>query len=234
MLNAVMAGKRRGTGLENQEQALGLAEGSEDVLTSSVFERLGYLPDAILSGVLSQLIGEPFGPLLTMEFWPSWPLKGRSRVEPDVLLGDTRRQVVIEAKRHDHLRQQNARQLADELLAGWQSGILQGNCVLLALGGLDDPGKLGTQRLLDEVLGLIPKSANLGFKLVCCTWQALYQSLENHINPDSPPGCQRLLDDIAGCYAWHGLRTHPMRWLGNLPALNISNHPNAFAAWRMK
>lgn len=234
MLNAIISSKKRGSGLENQNQALALAEGAEDVLTASVFERLAYLPDTLLSAVMTQFVGQPFGPLQQIEFWPSWPLENRTRVEPDVLLCDAQLQIVIEAKRHDHLRQQDPQQLANELLAGWQGNLLQDNCILLALGGLDNPSDHASRRLLGEVLQFLPEDSARRFKLVCRTWQQLYQSLESHIRPDSPPGCQRLLDDIAKCYAWHGLRTHPMRWLSDLPALTIATYPNAFAAWSMK
>ncbi|AIG01933.1 Uncharacterised protein [Pseudomonas fluorescens] len=232
MLNAIISSKKRGSGLENRSQAL--AEGSEDVLTASVFERLAYLPDPLLSAVMTQLIGQPFGPLQQIEFWPSWPLANRTRVEPDVLLCDAQLQIVIEAKRHDHRRQQDPEQLANELLAGWQGDLLQDNCILLALGGLDDASDDANRRLLGKILDHLPEHSEPRFKLVCRTWQQLYQSLEHHIRPDSPPGCQRLLDDIAKCYAWHGLRTHPMRWLSDLPALTIATPPNAFAAWSKK
>ncbi|OHC14726.1 MAG: hypothetical protein A2180_03325 [Pseudomonadales bacterium GWC2_63_15] len=59
MLNAVFSGKKRGTGLQNQQTTLELAEGAEDVLTASVFERLAYLPDELLTAVLSELLGAP-------------------------------------------------------------------------------------------------------------------------------------------------------------------------------
>ena len=58
MLNAVLAGKKRGTGLHSQQMALESAEGAEDVLTASVFERLSYLSEDLLSLVLGDLLGE--------------------------------------------------------------------------------------------------------------------------------------------------------------------------------
>lgn len=234
MLNAVLAGKKRGTGLQGQQMAFELAEGAEDVLTASVFERLSYLPDDLLSVVLSDLLGEPLGPLQRIDYWPSWYLPDGSRVEPDVLLQGSGYTVLVEAKRLDNMRQQLATQLATELLAGWHQEVLSDPCILLTLGGLNDYSEAGRQRLLAELLPYLPDGSAARFKLICASWQQLYQALEVHLPPDSPPGCLRLLDDIAKCYAWHGLRTHPMRWLANLQPLTLRTRPGAFASWSMK
>ena len=234
MLNAVFSGKKRGTGLQSQQVSLELAEGAEDVLTAGVFERLAYLPDELLTAVLSELLGEPFGPLQAIEYWPSWCLQDGTRVEPDVLLQDAQRYVLIEAKRHDHVRQQSARQLANELLAGWHGEYLGDSCILLTLGGLEDTSEAGRQQLLGEVLSRLPAGSATRFTLACRSWQQLYQALESQIDPDSPAGLQRLFDDIAKCYAWHGLRTHPMRWLVHLQSLGLDAHPGAFDAWSRK
>ena len=234
MLNAIFSRKKRGTGLQNQQTTLELAEGAEDVLTASVFERLAYLPDELLTKVLSELLGEPFGPLQAIKYWPSWYLQDGTRVEPDVLLQDAQRCVLIEAKRHDHVRQQSARQLANELLAGWHGEYLGDTCILLALGGLEDASEDGRQRLLGEVLDRLPAGSATRFSLVCRSWQQLYQALESQVDPESPAGLQRLLDDIAKCYAWHDLRTHPMRWLADLQPPKLDVHTGAFTAWSRK
>lgn len=131
MLNAVIAGKKRGTGLEGQRLKLGQAEGAEDVITATVFERLSYLPGELFSATLAELIGEPFGPLEEISFWPSWYLGDGRRVEPDVLLRDGQHSLLVEAKRHDHANQQNVGQLAAELLAGWRENQLAEDCTLL-------------------------------------------------------------------------------------------------------
>lgn len=233
MLNAVLAGKKRGTGLHSQQMALESAEGAEDVLTASVFERLSYLSEDLLSLVLGDLLGEPFGPLQRIDYWPSWYLADGTRVEPDVLLQGSEYALLVEAKRYDNVRQQQATQLAKELLAGWQQKVLTAPCVLLTLGGLNDYSEAGRQRLLAELLALLPAGSAARFKLICVSWQQLYQALEAHLPPDSPPGCLRLLDDIARCYAWHGLRTHPMRWLGDLQPVALNTRPGAFATWSL-
>lgn len=234
MLNAVLAGKKRGTGLQGLQEALEQAEGAEDVLTASVFERLAYLPENLLSAVLSELLGEPFGPLQSIDFWPSWYLQDGTRVEPDVLMQAAQCSLLVEAKRYDRARQQDPQQLAKELLSGWRQDVLSEHCILLTLGGLNDYGEAGRQWLLAELLPLLPAGSAARFKLVCRSWQQLYQALETHLPPDSPPGCLRLLDDIARCYAWHGLRTRPMSWLGDLQPFALNTDPGAFAAWSMK
>jgi len=234
MLNAVLAGKKRGTGLQGLQEALEQAEGAEDVLTASVFERLAYLPENLLSVVLSDLLGEPFGPLQSIDYWPSWYLQDGTRVEPDVLLQDAQCSLLVEAKRHDHARQQDPQQLANELLSGWREGFLSAPCILLTLGGLKYYGEAVQQQLLDELLPLLPAGSAARFRLICRSWQQLYRALEKHLPPGSPAGCLRLLDDIARCYAWHGLRTRPMRWLGDLQPFALNTHPGAFAAWSMK
>ncbi|OHC14725.1 MAG: hypothetical protein A2180_03320 [Pseudomonadales bacterium GWC2_63_15] len=169
-----------------------------------------------------------------IEYWPSWYLQDGTRVEPDVLLQDAQRRVLIEAKRYDHVRQQSARQLANELLAGWHGEYLGDSCILLTLGGLENVNEAGRQRLLSEVLELLPAGSAMRFTLVCRSWQQLYQALENQVDPSSPAGLQRLLDDIAKCYAWHCLRTHPMRWLADLQQPELDVHAGAFTAWSRK
>lgn len=234
MLNAVLAGKKRGTGLHSSHMALEEAEGAEDVLTASVFERLSYLPEDLLARVLSDVLGEPFGPLQRIEYWPSWYLADGTRVEPDVLLEGSEYTVLVETKRYDTVRQQLATQLANELLAGWQQNVLSDPCILLTLGGLNDYSEAGRQRLLAELQPYLTNGKAGRFKLVCASWQQLYQALEAHLPPDSPPGCLRLLDDIAKCYAWHGLRTHPMRWLTDLQPVALNTCPGEFATWSLK
>lgn len=139
MLNAVLAGKKRGTGLQNLQARLEQAEGAEDVLTASVFERLAYLPDNLFAEVFTKLLGQSFGPLQSIDYWPSWFLEennDRQRVEPDVLLQDAQCSLLVEAKRHDAVRQQDVLQLARELKAGWNQGELSAHCILLTIGGL--------------------------------------------------------------------------------------------------
>lgn len=237
MLNAVLAGKKRGTGLEGQRLRLGQANGAEDVLTATLFERLSYLPDELFCDIFTELLGEPFGPLESIEFWPTWHLaESERRVEPDALLSDGRVALLVEAKRHDHSRQQYAGQLAAELEAGWQAGQLADECILMTLGGMADLSEGAQQALYREICAALPAQQEHSFRLVCRSWQQLYGIIEKHLayGEQSSRGLQRLLDDIARSYSWHGLRTHRMRWLHDLKGAGLlSVSPGTFDHWRM-
>lgn len=233
MLNAVLAGKRIGTGLENSQIQLEEARGAEDVLTATVFERLSYLSDTQFSAIMSALLQEPFGPLDRLEFWPSWYLQDGTRVEPDVVLGDGQNTLLVEAKRHDNQRQQSAEQLARELLAGWGDGSLPDNCLLLALGGLDDLRESARSRLQQEIKCAIPAPQLRPFRLICRSWQQLFEAVQT-VTVGASAGEERLVNDLARCFAWHGLRTHPMRWLGQLSPAGIKTSPGVFRAWSRK
>ncbi|MBD9673953.1 F-box domain-containing protein [Pseudomonas sp. PDM21] len=234
MLNAVLAGKKRGTGLEGQRRLLDQAEGAEDVLTASVFERLSYLSDSQFSAVMSALLQEPFGPLRDIEYWPSWYLQDGARVEPDVVLRDNRRTLLVEAKRHDNLRQQSARQLANELTAGWREGCLPDDCLLLTLGGMDDLGEMARAHLQSGIEQAIAKECRRPFKLICRSWQQLFQAVRICAEANASAGESRLVEDLGRCFAWHGLRTHPMRWLDGLLPAGINTSSGAFSAWSLE
>lgn len=234
MLNAILAGKKRGSGLQGQALTAEGAEGAEDVLTATVFERLAYLPDEQFCTVMSELLGESFGPLQEIEYWPSWHLPDGTRVEPDLLLYDGHRTVVVEAKRFDNVRQQKATQLSAELLAGWHEDQLEEGCILLALGGLEYPPRNAQQHLEGALRQALAGNVDKPYKLVCQSWTGLHQLLQTQIQPDGSTSCQRLLDDISACYAWHGLRTREQRWLKDLRCAAITTQPEAFAAWNIK
>lgn len=234
MLNAIISGKKRGTGLEGTRLIIGQAEGAEDVITASVFERLAYLPDELFSATLTSLLGAAFGAIAEIDYWPSWSLPNGRRVEPDVVISDGHQSLLVEAKRYDYSRQQYAGQLAAELQAGWAEGKLAENCTLLTLGGLTDLSKNTREVLYQSIIKALPSSHENRFRLVCCTWQGLFCTLEDEIKKQSEPGLKRLLLDIAECYSWHGLRTHRMTWLNELQPINITTQPNTFDQWNVK
>jgi len=82
---------------------------------------------------------DAFGYLYDLEFWPSWEIEDY-RVEPDAVLFDATEQVIIvEAKRYDKSRQQDAHQLANEILASSNMEIK--NPILLIIGGMSNYDK---------------------------------------------------------------------------------------------
>ena len=194
MLNAVISGKKRGTGLEGARVILGQAAGAEDVITASVFERLAYLPDNLFSATLTTLLGVAFGAIEDIDFWPSWYLTDGRRVEPDVVISDGQQSLLVEAKRHDYSRQQYAGQLAAELQAGWAEGKLAENCILLALGGLTDLNHNTHEELYLNIITALPPGNDYQFKLACCSWQRLFCILEDDLKKQFDPGLQWMLE----------------------------------------
>lgn len=234
MLNAVISGKKRGTGLEGARLILGQAQGAEDVITASVFERLSYLPDNLFSAVLTSLLGMNFGAIEKIEFWPSWYLPNGIRVEPDVVISDSQSSLVIEAKRHDYSNQQYAEQLASELQSGWAEGKLSESCILLTLGGLLDINDSTNQELYQRIIAYLPSGSENRFKLICCSWQQLFSIWECELAKQSEPGLLRMLSDVSDCYSWHGLRTHRVLWLSALKSSNLIADPSVFDLWSFK
>ena len=225
MLAAVLHGKRRGTGFAGKQLTLGAQDGAEDVLTATVFERLAYLPDSLLTGFLDALLGldESVGAIDDLQFWPSWSLSGKG-VEPDVVLYGSERTILVEAKRYDDGLQQYAHQLVRELLAGMQDGEIQ-RPVLLTVGGLQDYSQ-ATSRLLGEQIDAELGKSSIEYELVCRSWHEVYLALHAVVieaDADWKPGLQRLLGDIAATYAWHNLRTQAHRWLAQLVPLGIDS-----------
>lgn len=225
MLAAVLNGKRRGTGFAGKQLALGALDGAEDVLTATVFERLAYLPDSLVAAFLDELLeqDEPVGTIDDLQFWPSWSLSGQ-RVEPDVVLYGSERTLLVEAKRYDDGLQQYAQQLARELVAGTQDGEMQ-RPVLLTIGGLQDYGE-ATAQLLSEQINAELGELSVEYELICRSWHQVYLALHVAVtgaDADCQPGLQRLLNDIAATYEWHGLRTQAHRWLAQLAPVGIGS-----------
>lgn len=224
MLAAILNGKRRGSGVEGKQLGLGEATGAEDILTATIFERLIYLPESVRDSFFVQLLGpdNSIGTLENIEFWPSWWLEER-RVEPDVVLYGSERTLLIEAKRHDDLKQQYAGQLANELKAGWEGGHLSKASILLTVGGLQSYTSKDISELETQIDRELSQTGG-DYELVCRGWYQLYQALEIAITKatqDSLPGLERLLEDIAAAYEWHGLRIQPRRWLDQLVSVSI-------------
>lgn len=121
MLKAAQSGKYRGTVLAGEfgDGRQGLFE---DLLTSSVFERISYLPDETIAELFDRITksaraetGE-LGDFQDMLFWPQYELNGR-RVEPDVVVEFGELVVGIEAKRPVPGVTQTEAQLLEQLEA---------------------------------------------------------------------------------------------------------------------
>lgn len=225
MLSAVLHGKKTGTGFAGLSLKLGEMQGAEDVLTSTIFERIAYLPDEIFCLFINSLLGntENISSLVDINFWYALEDHKGKRVEPDVLLTDSNgRVIIVEAKRYDYAQQQYPYQLANEIIALHCSKESIENPIILAIGGMasyDEHSCLRLRSHIDEVLQ--EKGFNLPYQLYICSWQTLYFHLKTAIHSHLSAGLVRLLQDIKAVYHWHGIRYEPRRWLNQLNVTHI-------------
>ncbi|WP_412479585.1 hypothetical protein [Azonexus sp. IMCC34839] len=226
MLTAILNGKRRGTGLAGKQLSVSGLDGAEDVLTATVFERLSYLPEPILNEFLEELLqtkDDQIGAVQEIKFWPSdYSLNG-GKIEPDVVIYGSERTVLVEAKRTDCKIQQNPAQLARELQAVIEKDEVQFP-ILLTIGGLKDYSLEETAKLKEDVESVLDDE-KFEFDLVCKSWQEIFLTLESAIlkaGSESMPGLQRMLNDVAATYEWHGIRSQGHRWLSELSPVGIN------------
>lgn len=221
MLSAILHSKKYGSGLAGVciEEAIG----AEDLLTATVFERIAYLPENVFAQFINNLLGDvSFGSLKECYFWTRF-----DNVEPDVILRDHKGQtLIIEAKRYDIYQQQNVEQLTNEILAiaNDENYLSESPIFLLALGGMDNYEAKNEQKwqqdIQDRLIDL--GQENIDFQFFCCSWQDLYQALQKAI-PQENKALQRILNDIAMAYDWHGIRYKPYQWLKGLKPVGIKS-----------
>lgn len=158
MLNAIFESKSGRLSREADQNIRwrDLFKGSEDLVTSTIFERLSYLSSGTAWQLLTLAAGGRLqhyrlAELNSIVFWPLWSTEDRARgVEPDVFiefdLGDPTKKVhvIVEAK-HDGA--QTASQLTAEVRA-WSEAVDAGDLeqpdqlVVLAIGGLPVENKI--------------------------------------------------------------------------------------------
>ncbi|WP_428483470.1 hypothetical protein [Rhodopila sp.] len=241
MLNGILRGKKRGTGMESV-RLLEEFNGSEDTLTATVLERLFYLPDETVSAILfSQEIWAsvamiPPTPVENVLFWPWQTEAGEQAVEPDVIVEFTDRVLVVEAKRNDFVRQQKPDQLAREYARA--SMQFPGKQVwLLAVGGLQD-GRLTTlialrSKLLAELEQTAPSLLDQDVRFAAVHWHKLF-SVICDVTADKYV-YRRLINDIRVGLILHGINVEPLSWMKELTlprwravAGGITSPPAAF------
>lgn len=133
---------------------------TEDVLTSSVFGPLHYLPSALFLKLIKSAcrIPETFptddeiGEVLEVQFWKGMNAEGTTNhrtVEPDVVIKATRLDIIIEVKKRDDDKEyaQSISQWDNEIRAYFNNHKDSDSVVLLALGGNRYCGE--TERLID-------------------------------------------------------------------------------------
>jgi hypothetical protein len=226
MLQAILSGKRRGSGLERSSIGVSSAVGSEDILTSIVFERIAYLDSDGFKAFFAQLLpfATPVGELVSMEFWPRLEL-GERIVEPDVVLTCESALVLVEAKRWDTADMQSPAQIASELLAlQAEAAATSGLPVVTVLvGGRQDTSERSThafKRRIEATLHQLGESA-LEFSLVAVRWSDILTALERI--PNQPMATRRIVEDVERGMAFHAVAGRLSTRLFNLNPRGIES-----------
>lgn len=199
MLNAILRGKTNG--LFRDLSAHEDFPGYEDSLTSTIVERIIYLPTLIIEALLK--IPGPLGDLIDYAFWPTWQLNNRN-VIPDCLLDFQSARVIIESKRWDDSGQQKITQWEDQIQACPKNGK---SLYLLAIGG---QGSAISEDKKDD----IQTRLNFNFKLIELPWRKLGENAWNALKTlhPSPPECRILRDILAGLEL-HGIDCREKKWI---------------------
>jgi len=247
MLNAIHHRKTRGS-VYGQEPKEELYQSYEDLLTASIWERIGYLPDSVIWHIVQKALAAScsaempliVGALEAFRFWPRWQFK-EGWVEPDVFLQFETCDVIVEAKRFDDADQQNPEQLAQELTAYFTTYPKRApTCVvLLAVGGLPDYEKNIVTCLREQVLSRISATSRQRVQFGAISWSSLYRALEPIVagSADTAAGT-RLLRDMKRALVLHDVAPRDRVWLADLSqeiqlqGLNISLESfDGFAPW---
>ncbi len=233
MLNAILHGKGRRLppGVMEGESLKKLITGSEDALTSTVFERLAYLEGPVLWQILDATFQPKFLPprsiveLIDVEFWPRW---GQAKetlgqaVEPDVVLrlsaGDPAQTwvLIVECKLGGGIQSHD--QWVREWIASPDS---KKDCEtwLLALGGLLPAGPKATVSRLSENAD---RDYKVSLKVAAAEWQDLLRAL-NEVKVQSRAG-RRVVADIRQALGLYGFwKTRPMSELADIAASHCFN-----------
>lgn len=241
MLHAKLHGKLR-------YDAEGNAKLLEDSLTSTVFERLAYLPDDRLIAILFDLSLWPLHPppifpasIESVTFWPLWawpqtttPAVTRRSTEPDLVIEFNDRILMIEAKRHDETPTQYGDQLADEWWTARHKFIDGRPISVLAVSGLRHP-KRELEGLKRDALNRLaslshgefdhrPETFDLGY----ASWRDLYLLTRKALSHDRPEQ-NRLLEDIGSGLIRHGVRLTDPCWLDDMLKIHWSTLKNPLA-----
>lgn len=219
MLNAILHGKKRGSGTQGESLETTFS-GAEDTLTSTVFERLFYLSDELISEILmsEEWWGSnvPVGAIEDIFFWPRWESAlTDGQKEPDVVVLWKERILVIEAKRNDFVRLQCPQQLAHEC-ASARKRYPDRAVFILAVGGLEDKRPQTINNLYESTLKhLTDNRSTTEFKFFATTWYDLAKKIEDVLNNEfhRPLCLKRMLSDIFEGMRLHGISVAPPSWL---------------------
>lgn len=198
-----------------------LFKASEDSLTSSVFERMFYLPVELFWQILSEAcygnhLPLNTGRILSKEFWPHWDAedtKNENFVEPDVFIRFEHFDLIIEAKRFD-VNQQYKAQWQNQIKAYKNEyGEENKSLFYIALGGLKSKE--------------CEKVENI--HVIKCQWKQLlfvtnniYEQLSSAQKiTNTIDATLNILNDLIIAFQIHGYYTG--KWLNTMPVSPIVN-----------
>ena len=202
----------------------------EDIITSTVFERMRYLSPPVFWSIICETFPElptyQVARIIEYEFWPKWELPEDSRwenktTEPDMLIqivvGDPAQSfhIILEAKANDLGISQDEVQLRKHVVA--YEKVLEevsAECdqlYLLAIGGKP-----------------IPNLSSIGnCNLKYGNWSQFYSAFEKNLgNPKCNKSDLLVINDVCSFLAWRGFMPFldmSKVWKPENPQFNIEN-----------
>ena len=191
---------------------------NEDALTSSIFERLMYLPQELVHHIFKKSLfdrieGLELHQIERIEFWPNWDSEytdNKYRVQPDVFIRTNKQDIIIEAKRLD-IKQQDKGQWEREIQA-YHNEYKDENkpLVFIALGGLYNE--------TTEIMNV----GNGKHNIYMCSWKSILNTVQNIVHDmelatnytNSNIAITKILKDIVLCFELFGFSTS--LWLERL------------------
>lgn len=223
--------------IKNNKVPRNIYKGNEDSLTSSIFERLMYLPHELAQHILETALfdsipGLDFYKLQSINYWPYWNSENTTNsrnVEPDIFIRTETHDIIIEAKRYDS-KQQSSTQWRNEIQAYNNEYMVDEKpLIFIALGGLNS-----------EELEIL-KVKGRDYKIYKCKWVGILNAvtdvkykmeLSKSLTTNSTAVCN-ILDDMMLCFALFGFST--AHWLERfLPAVHIKNESINFLSQSWK
>jgi len=198
---------------------------SEDSLTSSVFERLFYLPVELfwkifISACNGNSLPEVAGKIDYFEFWPHWSVsddgENSNFVEPDLFIRFKTFDLIIESKRWDR-KQQRQEQWKEEISAYKKEYEEDArNVYFIALGGIHHDSSEKIE----------------GVEVIKCRWKNLLNRVKDAetklaLTSDiihSNAAISRILEDIISAFRIHGFSTG--KWFDSfhVDSLRLTTH----------
>ncbi|MDD2576960.1 MAG: hypothetical protein PHV76_05610 [Bacteroidales bacterium] len=201
---------------------------TEDVLTSSFFGLLQYLPSKLIIDILSDSINlklkhEEIGELKEILFWPKYNSKGTSNknfVEPDIFMEFEYADMLFEIKHKDGFGQYT-NQWENEIISYYNEYSENNKSIyFFAIGG--NTNLISESLLIDGRKHIINKTSwHLLLNKVVNTKKSI---INNIIKIDNEKGVIRIIDDIITSFEKHNY--YQINWFENID-LKYSINNNA-------